>query len=150
MANVYMKYNPYRMETQIEINGKSISNDSTLYKVVKGKRLQEWIGTFPQMLVDETNTLDFDLEFYGMPLDWDDFEDVFMRAQNDGVIKNLNLKFVEGKSDEAINEKIVNIFTDLQKGPVKEFKDPRLKKAFAEINNETFPIYIIEIGRAHV
>ena len=36
MAQIYMKYNPYRMETQIDVNGKRIENDSTLFKVVKG------------------------------------------------------------------------------------------------------------------
>ncbi len=79
MAQIYVKYNPYKMETQIKANGKDILSDSSLYKVVKGKRLQEWVGKFPQMLVDELNTVDFDIEFYGMPLDWDDFEDSFTR-----------------------------------------------------------------------
>ena len=36
MAQIYISYNPYRMETEIKVNGKTISNDSTLYKVVKG------------------------------------------------------------------------------------------------------------------
>ena len=80
MAQIYMKYNPYRMETQIDVNGKRIENDSTLFKVVKGKRLQEWIGNFPKMLVEELNTLDFDVSFYGMSLDWDDIEDAFNRV----------------------------------------------------------------------
>ena len=111
MAQVYMKYNPYRMSTQISINGKEIANDSTLFKVVKGKRLQEWIGDFPQMLVNEQNTLDFDITFYGMSLDWDDVEDAFNRAKEQGVIKKLNLKFIEGKSDEAINDKIVQVLS---------------------------------------
>ena len=100
MAQIYISYNPYKMETQIEINGKSIPKDSILYKVVKGKRLQEWIGKFPQMLVDELNTVDFDIQFYGMPLDWDDFEDAFTHAKNSGIIRKLSFKYIEGKSDE--------------------------------------------------
>ena len=52
MAKVSLKYNPYKMETQIAVNGKEITNDSSLYKVVKGKRFQEWVGKFPQMLID--------------------------------------------------------------------------------------------------
>ena len=83
MAQIYVKYNPYKMETQIKANGKDILSDSSLYKVVKGKRLQEWVGKFPQMLVDELNTVDFDIEFYGMPLDWDDFEDSFTHAKDE-------------------------------------------------------------------
>ncbi len=143
MAQVYVSYNPYKMETQIEVNGKAISSDSTLYKVVKCKRMQEWIGKFPQMLVDELNTVDFDVTFHGMALDWDDFEDVFTHAEASGTLKKLTLKFIEGKSDEDITEKIVGVFKDLQEGPVEDFRDPKLAKAFANINNSVFPINVI-------
>ena len=143
MAQVYVKYNPYKMETQISINGKAITTDSGLYKVVRGKRLQEWVAKFPQMLVDELNTVDFDIEFYGMPLDWDDFEDVFKRAKDNGTIKSLKMEFSEGKSDETVSDKIVNVFTDLQEGPVDDFRDPKLIRAFSNINNSVFPINVI-------
>ena len=143
MAQIYLKYNPYKMETRISVNGKEIPTDSSLYKIVKGKRMQEWIGKFPQMLVDELNTVDYDIEFHGMALDWDDFEDVFKRAKSAGIIKNLKLTFSEGKSDETVNEKIVSVFTDLQEGPVDDFRDPKLIRAFANINNSVFPINVI-------
>ena len=143
MAQVYVKYNPYKMETQISINGKAITTDSGLYKVVRGKRLQEWVAKFPQMLVDELNTVDFDIEFYGMPLDWDDFEDVFKRAKDNGTIKSLKMEFSEGKSDETVSDKIVSVFTDLQEGPVDDFRDPKLIRAFSNINNSVFPINVI-------
>lgn len=143
MAQVYVSYNPYKMETRIEVNGRAISSDSTLYKVVKGKRLQEWVGRFPGMLVGELNTLDFDVDFHGMALDWDDFEDSFTHAREAGVIKKLSLRFIEGKSDEDVNEKIVGIFKDLQEGPVDDFRDPRLSRAFAGINNSVFPINVV-------
>mgnify|MGYP004637836345 CR=1 FL=1 len=143
MAQVYVKYNPYKMETLITINGKAITVDSGLYKVTRGKRLQEWVAKFPQMLVDELNTVDFDIEFYGMPLDWDDFEDVFKHAKESGIIKNLKLTFSEGKSDETVSDKIVDIFTDLQEGPIDDFRDPKLIRAFTNINNSVFPISVI-------
>lgn len=143
MAQVYVKYNPYRLATLIKINGKEIETDSTLYKVVKGKRLQEWIGDFPQMLRDELNTVDFEIEFYGMDLDWDDFEDAFQNAQKEGILKQVSLKFIEGKSDDDITEKIVRIFNDLQEGPIDDFRDPKLIKAFESINNDVFPVNVI-------
>lgn len=143
MAQVEIKYNPYKMETDINVNGKDISNDSILYKVVRGKRLQEWIGQFPQMLVDELNTVDFDIKFYGMALDWDDFEDAFKQAKEKGKIKKLSLKFIEGKSDDDINDRIVEVFKDLQEGPVDDFRDPKLVRAFSNINNSVFPINVI-------
>lgn len=143
MTHVYVKYNPYRMETQINVNGKKIEEDSILYKVVRGKRLQEWVGKFPEMLVEEFNTVDFEIEFHGMPLDWDDFEDAFTQAKQDGKIKNLKLQFSEGRSDDDINDKIVSVFSDLQDGPVDDFRDPKLIRAFNNINNSIFPINVI-------
>ena len=143
MAQVYVKYNPYKMETQVKVNGKEVSSDSILYKVVKKKRLQEWVGKFPEMLKDELNENKFDVEFYGMPLDYDDFEDAFEQAKQKKVIGDFNLKFIEGRSDETINEKIVDVFTDLQEGPVDDFRDPKLIKAFDNINNLIFPINVI-------
>lgn len=143
MSQIYVKYNPYRLETFIEVNGKPIEKDSILYKVVKGKRLQEWIGKFPKMLVEELNTVDFSIEFCGMNLDWDDFEDSFKQAQKKGEIKTLKLKYIEGKSDDDIKEKIVNIFNDLREGPIEDFRNEKLLRAFENIDEAIFPINVI-------
>lgn len=143
MAQIYVKYNPYKLETYIEVNGRKIEKDSTLYKVVKGKRLQEWVGDFPQMLVNELNAVDFEIKFYGMDLDWDDFEDSFKNAEKNNIIKKLDLKYIQAKSDEDINDKVVSIFTDLQQGPIDDFRDPKLLKAFNNINNAVFPVNVI-------
>lgn len=143
MAQVYVKYNPYRLETTVKVNGRDVSTDSILYKVTKGKRLQEWIGKFPKMLREELNTLDFSLEYCGMALDWDDFEDAFEQAQKDGIIKVSNMKYIAGKSDEDINEKIVKVFQDLQEGPLDDFRDAKLTKAFENTNNAIFPVNVI-------
>lgn len=143
MAQVYVKYNPYRLETTLMVNGRGISTDSILYKVTKGKRLQEWIGKFPKMLREELNTVDFSLEFCGMDLDWDDFEDAFEQAQREGIVKVSNMKYIAGKGDDAINEKIVTIFQELQDGPIDDFRDPKLLRAFESTNNSIFPVNVI-------
>lgn len=143
MAQIYVKYNPYKLETSIEVNGRIIEKDSILFKVVKGKRLQEWVGEFPQMLINELNTVDFEIKFCGMDLDWDDFEDSFQSAEKRGIIKKLDLKFIQAKSDEDINEKIVSVFTDLRQGPIDDFRDAKLLKAFDNINNSVFPVNVI-------
>lgn len=143
MAQVYVKYNPYRLETTLMVNGRDISTDSMLYKVTKGKRLQEWIGQFPKTLREELNTVDFALEFCGMDLDWDDFEDAFEQAQREGIVKISGMKYIAGKSDDSINEKIVAIFEELQAGPIDDFRNPKLQKAFENTNNSIFPVNVI-------
>ena len=143
MTQVYVKYNPYRLETILKVNGKVIPTDSMLYKVTKGKRMQEWIGQFPKMLREELNTVDLSLEFCGMPLDWDDFEEAFEQAKRAGVVRVSEMRFSEGKSDDDINEKIVKVFEDLQSGPIDDFRDERLKKAFDNINDSIFPVNVV-------
>ena len=143
MTQVYVKYNPYRLETTLKVNGRDISTDSILYKVTKGKRLQEWIGKFPKMLREELNTVDFALEFCGMALDWDDFEDAFEQAEREGLVKISDLKYIAGKSDDDINDKIVTIFQELQDGPIDDFRDPKLLRAFESTNNSIFPVNVI-------
>ena len=95
------------------------------------------------MLREELNTLDFSLEYCGMALDWDDFEDAFEQAQKEGIIKVSNMKYIAGKSDEDINEKIVKVFQDLQEGPLDDFRDAKLTKAFENTNNAIFPVNVI-------
>lgn len=143
MTQVYVKYNPYRLKTEIQVNGKDLTQDSGVYKLLKGKRLQEWVSSFPKMLVDEFHSVDFDVEFYGMPLDWDDFEEAMKTAKQSGMIQNLHLKFIEGRDSEDITNKIVSIFNDLKEGPVDAFRDPKLLRAFEDIRNAVFPINVI-------
>ena len=147
MAQVFIKYNPYKLETEIKINSRDITPDSELYKVTKGKRLQEWIGEFPEMLVESLNTIDFDIEFYGTELDYDDIEDVFDNASDPKnpyrIINPPHYNFIKGKSDEDITDKVVNVFNELKEGPVEDFRDYRLLKAFSNINNSIFPINVI-------
>lgn len=142
MAQIYVKYNPYRMKTEIKVNGNELTNDNLLQHI-KGKRLQEWISEFPKLLIDVLNTRTFDFEFYGMALDWDDFKEVITKAEETKLIQVGALRFTECRSDDDINAKIVDVFTRLQEGPVEDFRDPQLQKAFQSINSAVFPINII-------
>ena len=143
MAQVYVVYNPYRLSTAIEINGEPIEVDSPLYKYVRNKRLQEWVGDFPNKLIETANSLEFDITFYGMDLDWDDFEIAFQQADTSHKFKKLNLNYKKAVEDSEVTEKISKIFHDLQTGPVEEFKSKELTKAFENIKNAIFPVHVI-------
>lgn len=143
LAQIFVKYNPYRLQTLIKINGREIESDSSLQKYVSGKRLQEWIGRFPLELRNELNTMDFDVEFYGMELDWDDFEFSFRQAQEANVVRNLSLNFIQGQSKENVVEEITGIFHDLREGPVEDFRDPKLLKDFNRVHDAFFPVNVV-------
>ena len=143
MTQVTVKYNPYRLQTLIKVNGREIEPDSSLQKYVSGKRLQEWIGLFPRELRNELNTMDFDVKFYGMELDWDDFEFAFRQAQENNVVRNLSLNFIQGQSKENVVEEITEIFNDLREGPVEDFRDPKLLKDFNRVHDAFFPVNVV-------
>ena len=143
MTQVFVKYNPYKLETILKVNGQEVAADSSLYKVMKGKRLQEWIGEFPQNLRDELNTMDFSLEFYGMPLDWDDFREAFEIAERNGLIYINGMTYIEGKNDENVSDKIQVVFREMRDGPIEDFKDPKLRLALENTNAQEFPVNVI-------
>lgn len=143
MTQVFVKYNPYKLETILKVNGQEVAADSSLYKVTKGKRLQEWIGEFPQNLRDELNTMDFSLEFYGMPLDWDDFREAFEIAERNGLIYINGMTYIEGKNDENVSDKIQVVFREMRDGPIEDFKDPKLLRALENTNAQEFPVNVI-------
>ncbi len=145
MAQITVKYNPYRLLTKLIINGREVEDDSNLFRVTKGKRLQEWCSDFPKMLRDEINSCDMDIEFVGTELDWDDFEDAFNIAKEKKIVNIHSMKYITVKSNEDIHEKIVNIFTELQAetAPIDAFRNASITRAFANINNSVFPINVI-------
>ena len=143
MAKVEVKYNPYRLQTDIKVDG--LEKHCSLQKLIKGKRLQECIGDFPKKLQEELNTKYFDIDFYGMELDWDDFEESFQEAFKNEIIREPKLHFVPAKSNKDIEKRVVQIFNDLQEGPVEEFRDPKLKEAFDRVNNNIFTINVIGV-----
>lgn len=144
MTQVKVKYNPYRLVTEIEVNGRTVQEDSDLYKLTKGKRLQEWIGEFPDKLREATNSMSFSLTFYGMDLDWDDFEEAFQQAANKKSIKIESMNYIAPEKDgDMIQDEVKRVFTELQEGPVEAFKDRRLQDAFDAVNNSVFPVNVI-------
>ena len=105
MTQVFVKYNPYKLETILKVNGQEVAADSSLYKVTKGKRLQEWVGEFPQNLRDELDTMDFSLEFYGIPLDWGDFCKSLEIAERSGLVRVNAINY-----EESMNDRIQVVF----------------------------------------
>ena len=70
MREIFIRYNPYKVETEVKIDGKKVKANSALN--VDDKRLQEWIEDLPKILVDECNTKSFKIVFHGTILDYED------------------------------------------------------------------------------
>lgn len=115
MASIIsIKYNPFRLSTEILINGKPFAKDSALSSKVEGKRIQEWIGELPLMLSKELGESSYEVHFHGTELDFDDVREAFRIAQKNNEVGNVTFDFKSGKSTDDIQNHIIEIFNAVQ------------------------------------
>lgn len=81
MVKAELSYNPYLLETNIKFNGK-IPRINSLVEKYQQNVLQDWVMRIPSIFYDEMNGYDFELEFSGTAVDYEDVKDAFLK---DGV-----------------------------------------------------------------
>ena len=134
MQQVIVKYNPYKMETEIIIDGINvignpdysdfsyfIENKMPLQTWIEPISYRQWDGILCTLKSDDcTETINFD--FYGRKVDYDDFVRS-CNSQNDARENKLKLNFSlhPVRSDIETSKKI------------EEVKDTLLSKEFADI-----------------
>lgn len=79
MVKAELSYNPYLQETQIRFNGQSPRINSHVEKYLD-KKLQTWIHKLPYIFRDEMNGYDFEFEFTGTRLDYEELKKSFSNA----------------------------------------------------------------------
>lgn len=148
MTEVNIRYNPYRLKTDMTINGSPLEKDSALSLAIKEKRLQTWIGKLPEMLKDDRNSQEFSIKFHGNTLDYDDVKDSFEHACKKGVIRKYTTTFEEAVGDSEVYNKILGTYNDLMNDPyfkdaMKEADREGLQDAIKRVENNIFPIHVI-------
>jgi GTPase Era involved in 16S rRNA processing len=138
MKEVFIKYNPFKVETEITIDEKAPRENSALN--VKGRRLQEWIEDLPCILHEEENSDQFKLTFHGtVP----DHEDVLSVVNSSKKVKfEYNNILPQKKIAEKINM-LNDIFGDIINGPFKELNDDEMKHAFDLAMNSCFEVNVV-------
>lgn len=139
MREIFIKYNPYKVETSITIDGKPIKKSSALNK--DDRRLQEWIEELPQNLLEECNTKSFHITFQGTILDYEDFQWVMGNAKSDGF--EVECEYVPAKEVRDKEKAIEEIFAQIQAGPFEELKTPDVTKAFRNAQTSDFPVNVV-------
>ena len=143
MKTIYIKYNPYKVETEIRIDDELVKENSQLN--VEGKRLQEWVEDLPRILVEECNDDEYKIIFYGTALDFDDvqavIEEAKIKEEFDGIV--FEYEYQKGQEVEDKELKIKKIFEEIQQGPFEELKGEDVKKAFEQAQNQDFPVNVV-------
>ena len=143
MKKVFIKYNPYKIETEITVEGKKLAENSQLgERIAPGCRLQEWVEDLPQMLIDEYNDKDFDILFHGTLLDYEDLAEVFTQAYERGELTaNLDRKPAKETKDKEIL--IDQVFEKIKKGPFDELRDEEIVNAFENAKSSDFEVCVV-------
>lgn len=136
---IFIKYNPYKLETDVKIDGKPIKKNSALNR--GEQRLQEWIEELPEILIDECNVKNFDLKFHGTILDYEDVISVAEAAKSKGII--INVEHIPAKEVSDKEGAIEEIFSEIQEGPFEELKQKDVIKAFDIARSSEFPVSVV-------
>lgn len=139
MRTVFIKYNPYRLVTEITIDGQPLKKNSKLN--FEDRRLQEWVEDLPKLLYEECSTREFKIKFHGtLP----DYEDMYAMAQ-DAKSRNIHitLQHIPAKEVKDKEKAIQEIFDEIQRGPFDELKQPDVKKAFQMARNSEFEVTVV-------
>ena len=146
MVQVYINYNPYKVETEFRINDKQVSKKSKLSFQSKN-RLQYWLeknnanwNGIVKELMKETNQNDFDITFVGRKIDFDDLKLTFENSE-----ENIKFKFkhIETKNEKDILKDIGKIIDEVENGPIKELKDKGIREAYNKAKSSEFNISVI-------
>ena len=139
MREIFIKYNPYRLETSITIDGMAPKQNSRLN--FGDHRLQEWIEELPEILFEECSSRDFKITFHGTILDYEDVEAMALEAKKNGL--NIELEHIPAKEVSDKEAAIDEIFNKIQAGPFDELKQPDVVKAFDMAKSSDFEVNVV-------
>lgn len=143
MKKVFVKYNPYKLETEISVDGKRLAQNSKLgEKIADGSRLQEWVEELPRLLIDEYNDTDFQVTFHGTLLDYEDLVDVLAESHRKGELTaTIDRQAAKETSDKEVL--IDDVFREIQQGPFDELRDAEIVSAFKHAKSSDFEVCVV-------
>lgn len=144
VTEVYINYNPYKIETEFRIDGKAVDSNSKIYKFIKGKRLQIWIDEIFSLISSEVNDNNLKVDFYGTIFDFEDIKKTCNSLNYKGDI-NIEYEYTPCriKNLDSKIEELKELFKEMQKGPFEELKTDEVKIKFDKAMNSEFEIAVI-------
>ncbi len=139
MQKVFMKYNPYRVKTEILLDGKEPKRNSRL--IFGDRRLQEWVDDLPDILFEECSTRDFELTFHGTVPDYEDVVAIAEEAKSRNI--NITVKHIPAKEIKDKETAIQEIFRSIQAGSFEELKRPDVVRAFELASSSDFEVNVV-------
>lgn len=139
MREIFIKYNPYKLTTEIKIDGDSLKKNSRLN--FEDVRLQEWVETLPDLLFEEFCTKEFKIVFHGTIPDYEDMVAMVEEARKKEIY--IQLEHIPAKEVKDKEEAIQDVFDEIQRGPFDELRQPDVIKAFNMAKSSDFEVNVV-------
>jgi GTPase SAR1 family protein len=157
-GSVYIKYNPYIVETTLLFDAKCTNNADNIYigeepkegsalrrSYHKGKRLQEWIDHLPKFLDESGREKSYPIIFHGTTLDYEDVKAI--ADANPTIIPQI--AHIQGANPEDKLIELKAIFEESQRlglENINEYKNT-IETAFDK-GFETYVIATVSAGKS--
>jgi GTPase Era involved in 16S rRNA processing len=135
--NISMKYNPYKVETQLWLNNDENLMETTKFGAFKHDRLQVWVERLFPMLVEELNDDIFRFEFIGTLLDFEDIQ------QAKAVYPQVELVHVPVEEVDDKVTQLEELVQMMKEGPFEQLRDEKVEFNFQKALNSEFEIAVI-------
>lgn len=141
MVRAELIYNPYLLETDVRFNGNPPRINSLVEKY-QGEKLQTWVNDIPSIFYDEMNGYDFELDFSGTELDFEELRKSFVQAS---VGKDLVQLFHKGELGSR-HEKSLAIDSFLQwldDTPNRKFDKASFRNKYRDLFESAYSYVVI-------
>ena len=140
MLDVVIKYNPYKVNSTITVNGETPKANSKI-KQFLNQRFQMWVDQIPALLTEEYNDDEFDLTFYGTELDYQDLLSALKAEEKNGL--KFTAKKMVAKEFGDKEKDIRELFGRVQELPFDELQSPAVANAFELAFNELLEVNVV-------
>lgn len=143
MKKIFIKYNPYSLETEFTIDGQPLPENSRIGELAcSGSRLQDWVEDLPSILIEECNDNNFDITFHGTSADYEDLAEVLTQAYQRKELE-ASLQRIAAKETTDKEALIDEVFEQIQQGPFDELRDPEIINAFQIAKGKDFEVCVV-------
>lgn len=143
MKKIFIKYNPFTLETIVKADGKNLNEESnSLFN--KRQRLQEY--NLIEKLDKELNyNGNYHIVFHGTRLDYEDISEYTKEAKKKLENRNIQLKHIKSREVKDRKKEVKNIFYEIQNNSydLENLKSEDLKDRFEKILNSEFEINVV-------
>ena len=136
MANIYLEHNPFLETTKCMINGEDVTQKDSLKKCwgdPNKSLLQDWVDNFFDTLSNFINERSYDIDFFGLPSDYEDLEDAKNEFCKNNPEYSIKIKPVDNdiKSYKRRIKELRELFEHAQQNSLyNEFKMDETKDVF--------------------